>query len=273
MKTNQNKNLFISAFRDFEKLARGDDKLFVHIETIALLGSAATKEEIFGWSDLDILLIVDSDRFGNIVPLVIKSLKDIARKLFIKYGIQISIAPHTRNDLVNYVSFEYLMNYSFGRVVYTRGLNLQNFIKEILRNRKLNSNTKKRYCLYHLRHIRFNLIRKYISTNSYSSDAWTRETSRLLIDGALEASAWALNFFDIWPKTKKSILRYVDSEFGKRLDTQPLHLALKLRAKGTKNTKKDLSVFMRMGLKYLSDLLELIISEYNYPTPEEKMRQ
>lgn len=263
------KKSYFRALKEFKKIALNDKILRSEIELIALLGSAAGNEHIIGWSDLDILLLLKRDNAGNISFAAIKSLKRIGELLSKKYKLPISILPHTEDDFINYVCFEYLRHYSWGSVIYSKKENLQKFINGILRQREIKSHVRKRYCIYHLRHLRFNLLRKYISSNGHSS----KKFGKLLIDNMIEASEWGLIFFNIWPKTKKDIIKYASVKFDGHFHIKPLKRAMILRSKWQSVTDNEFKNFSSAGLKYISDLLGYMVKKYPHSTPEEYMNR
>ncbi|MFA6390970.1 MAG: hypothetical protein WCX78_04525 [Patescibacteria group bacterium] len=263
------KDPYIKALEMLRSEVSRDSDLNIYVHLIALLGSVLDEEHIPGYSDLDILLLTDCDKSGNIPFIVITKLKTIAEKTNKEFRIQISLLPHTIDDFKNYVCFEYLTHYSWGKVVYGDQILLSSFIKKVIEDRKIDEEIRQRYCVYHLRHIRFNLIRKYISLNKYQDIDWEKKFGKTLIDGMLEASEWVLNFFDIWPKSKAPLCNMMTEQFSDEFDTEIIHKALKARLNYSTLSSEDIRDFLPGGIAYICNLCEFILKKYNSPTPEE----
>lgn len=262
-------NNFKKAYKQIESMILGDSSLLKSVNLIALLGSVANKEELIGWSDLDVLVVLKSDKLGNIPMNLLEKLQKISFKVSKKYKFPISILTHTINDFEKYVSFEYLKHYSFGQCTYPNATYLKKKIKGILNRREVNINHVRAYCVYHIRHIRFNLLRKYVSLNEFNSSNCKREFVKLLIDKMIKATDLALNYKDIWPRTKQEILN--KSKTNLELDISPLVMALEISSKWLYITDKELELFESIGLRYFLDIIDLVLDDYQKSTPEERM--
>lgn len=269
---NSQKNMeskFKEAYQKILSKILGQPDLIRKVEIIALVGSVANEEESDGWSDLDILIVLKSDNMGNIPKICLDKLQQITTEVSQLYSFPISVLSHTIDDLEKYVSFEYLKHYSFGKCSYPNPTRLKEIVNSILEKRKIDNKTRQAYCVYHLRHIRFNILRKYVSLNKLSHDDRFKEFSKLLIDEVIKVTDLALNFIDLWPRTKRQILR--EAETNLNIEVCPLVKALEIR-----NNWKDISIneleqFLPTGIEYILKVTTLILNKYNEPTPEEKM--
>ena len=134
---------------------------------------------------------------------------------------------------------QYLEHYSFGKVLLPENdKSFFDYIKRILEKRNTSPKVRRRYCMYHLRHMRFNLIRKYVSLNQHNTPNLEKTFGKFLIDNILEATEWSLIYFDIWPKTKREVMSAATEKFGDKFDTLLLDKLLKIR-KNWQNTKKS----------------------------------
>lgn len=264
MKNNQ----FQKAYLEIEKSILEDIKLKADIVAIALLGSAADGEESTKWSDLDVLVILKTDNLGNINIKSLDSLRQIAESISSKYTFPISILSHTVDDFENYVSFEYLKHYSFGNCTYPSTDFLMEKINNILANRDLSEKVRRGYCAYYMRHIRFNLLRKYVSNYTTKPDS-TEEFAKLLIDKMIKVTDLALNYLDIWAKTKEEI--YQKASKNLQIDTDTLKKALVLRKDWENISQSKLDKFIPLSLKYLNDCIDTVLTDYQFSTPEERM--
>jgi len=181
-----------------------------NVINIALVGSFQTKEAIKNYSDLDILFILKSDRFGEINPEVISSLKKMAERLN-RHGIEISFLSHTVFEFRHYVDAEYLIHYSWGKVFYGSKKYFSGLFDKIIRAKNFNDKNRKRLIRYNIPHARFNLLRKYISWNDFS-ETGLRKLLKLYIDGTIEICEWILIYKKIFLKNKRDILKRFISE-------------------------------------------------------------
>jgi len=262
-------NNFKKAYREIEAKIKSDKDLLRSVDLIALLGSVADKEESDDWSDLDVLVVLKSDGLGNISLKDLGKLQRILAEVSRRYKFPISILSHTIDDFEKYVSFEYLKHYSFGFCVYPSSDYLRKIIGQILAKRKIGEVTRKAYCAYHMRHIRFNLLRKYISLNEHSSPNFRKEFTKFLIDKMIKVTDLALNYIDLWPKNKKEILDLAKKNLN--INMKPLKEALEIRSGWTEIDNEELMTLIPNGTNYLLQVINLVLKEYQVPTPEEKM--
>lgn len=262
------KNNFNKAYRETEKLIKTDDWLIKRVRVIALLGSASDKEISETWSDLDILLVIKNEPSGNIPFKVYEKTKDIVKKISSKYNFPISILPHTEDDFEKYVCFEYLIHYSMGTCTYTDSGALKRIIGKILRKRGVDEKVRRAYCVYHLRHIRFNLMRKYVLLNEEDKHV-IKEFGRLLIDKMIKVTDLVLNYHNIWAITKKEV--YSKAKNHTKLNTPVLEKALLFRESWATVTYKEIESFIPTGINYIYEAMDLVLNGYLFPTPEENM--
>lgn len=266
-------NRFTRVYNRIEKAILNNSFLVDNVEVIALLGSISDKEACLGWSDLDILVILKSDDVGNIDKRLLRELKVISEKYSAQHDFPISILSHTIDDFENYVSFEYLKHYSQGWCTYPNENKLENLIIKILGERNLNDEVVKSYCLYHLRHIRFNLLRKYISWNRFNKNHPTLSFGKLLIDKMIKSSDLLLNLNGMWPQNKKAICNAVEKRYSEHLPVYFLRKALKLRCQWANISKQCVKSFIPEGLAYIDKVMNFVFSKYKFSTPEERMSQ
>lgn len=264
--------IYRQSYQEFVSICKKDPGLLKEIEIIGLLGSAEVEEAVSSWSDLDIFLVLKSDKFGNINLLILDKLKKIAFKLSAKYPIKISLLTHTMDNLVNYVGFEYLTHYSWANVSHAKEYNFKEKIEEILKERDVSVETKKRYCLFYLRDIRFNIVRLYVSLNQYNTKHYIKEFGKLIIDKMFTVTDLSLIFFNIWAKSKKEMIKLAKRKFQTQLDVKPLEKAYHLRLKWDKIEKKEIKEFLSEGIDYIIQLTTFIIRSYSYPTTIEFLR-
>jgi 8-oxo-dGTP pyrophosphatase MutT (NUDIX family) len=164
-----------------EKINRSnllDDNLL----KFGLIGSVNDNEFSQEWSDLDFMFILKSDLLGNIKRNVIHELRKINTEISFKYpDLEISFLTHTYDDFEKYVAFDYLNHYKFTTfIIENDPVDFINYIESIIKDRNINSNIKVRYSVYHLRHFRFNLLRKVVSTSNNKS------ALKLIVDKLIE---------------------------------------------------------------------------------------
>lgn len=263
-------NKFNKAYAEIESLIKSDSSLFKEVKTIALLGSVSDGEESNEWSDLDVLLILKSNDLGTLDLNALDKLKKIISDLSKKYDFPISLLPHTVDEFENYVCFEYLKHYSDGKVTYPKSDSLKQIINEILERRNVNERERKSYCLYHLRHVRFNYLRKMASINENNSSRPNKEICMLLIDKMIKVTDLALNYFDQWPMRKNDVLAQAKETLD--ISVEPLENALSVRKRWAEVTEEESKEFIKTGTDYLIETVEYILNkEGNRSTPEENM--
>lgn len=260
---------FSKAYSNIESSIKSDKQLLPNVKIIALLGSAAVEEQSGSWSDLDVLVIMKSDRAGNIPIPFLDRLKQISCKVSEKHDFPISLLTHTEDDFSKYVCFEYLIHYSFGHCTYPDTNALKELIKRVLRQRKNSEEIRKNYFLYHLRHTRFNLIRKYVSLNGANLDQSEKDFLKLLIDKMIKVTDLSLNLQNIWPKTKKEILETAKNRLP--FDTKILEEALRIRNDWSTISGNQIKSFIPMGMGYAFSVFNTLLENNQRPTPEENM--
>lgn len=264
------KSKYREAYDTVEQAILNDKILKNNTRIVALLGSVADGEESSTWSDLDILIVLRANTLGTIDIEHHKRLRNICDKVSSQYPFEVSFLPHTEDDFEKYVCFEYLIHYSTGIATYPRKDSLRSMIFTILDARGVSEEERRSYCLYHLRHIRFNYFRKYVSTNQHNARQPSRKVCMLLIDKMLKVTDLLLNYYDKWPATKKEIVSFA-TEMN-RVDTLPLKTAFSMRKRWEGVTEEEAEGFLGEGNKYLVSVIEYLLSkENNRSTPEELM--
>jgi predicted nucleotidyltransferase len=264
------RDLFKRAYFGIEKQIKNDSELFTSIVSISLLGSAADGENVADWSDLDVLVILKTDTLGNISIGNLNRLQKIVNRASTKYDFPISILCHSLDDFHKYISFEYLKHYSFGLCTYPSSDYLERTINDILSKRDLSDKIRKAYCAYHTRHIRFNLLRKYVSAD-LSQHKTMLGFTKLLIDKMIKATDLSLNYINVWPKGKDDIYEKANRALG--IDCSVLQKGLLLRKNWNQAPQADLATFTLEGLGYIETVSNIILKDYTHPTPEEYMSQ
>jgi len=73
------KKEFQKAVEFSKRLILDDQDLIKNIELIALLGSVDDKEAVFNYSDVDLLIMPKTNKFGRVPLSIIKNLKEKAK--------------------------------------------------------------------------------------------------------------------------------------------------------------------------------------------------
>lgn len=214
-------NIFLIVFNNCINAIKKDKIIMKQIELIALLGSVRENECIFGYSDLDILIILKSNKYGTFKKNVILQLKEIIKKNSKNHQIKISFLTHTFDDFKNYVDIEYLYHYSWGEVVYSKEKSLKKEI-EFIMNSKGGFTSIKPLMIYNLRHARFNILREYISLNSYNTSNYFKNFGWKIIDKIFEISDWVLIYDEIWSKNKQEIVFNIKKLYSNKLNINTL---------------------------------------------------
>lgn len=255
-------NNFTKALILSVSLCLKDKDIFDHIEYIALLGSVSEKEEIENYSDLDILFIIKSDCYGKIDRNILGKLKKAHAKVSRKYKIQISFLTHTKFEFQNYVDFEYLYHYSLGKVYYGDAEKFKNIFKEIIKNRWSSSTRRKNLIFYNVIHARFNLFRKFVSTNEYNDKNHYKFLLKLFIDKILEIADWCLIYNNLFEENKISIIKAFQDRFPKIRHGQVLDIAYKYRKKwnslNNEKDKKKIIYFLKIAMIFVDECSEHI---------------
>jgi len=241
-----------------------DDKdIEGEILKLGIVGSVNDEESVKGWSDLDFLFVIKSDDNGNINTDTLLKLRKINNKLSFKYpDIEISFLTHTYDDFQKYVSFEYLENYkyaSFG--IENDDINFVEYIEDIVNGRALTSEIRKRYSIYHLRHYRFNLIRKVVSGSN------NKIALKMITDKLIETMLLYGIYFDANVKGKDNRKNQLSKL---SIDKEIIEIyteALELRNKW-ESVESDEEVIK----KWLNNFVKIenfLLKENGYDTPEE----
>ncbi|MBI2065533.1 MAG: nucleotidyltransferase domain-containing protein [Candidatus Zambryskibacteria bacterium] len=230
---------------------------------VSLLGSFQTGEAINSYSDLDILLILKSDKFGVVKNPILYRLKDLSKNISKKYNIEISLLTHTIFDFEQYVDFNYLIHYSWGDVLFGSKASYQKLFTNII-NKKYSAKFRKDLMYYNLVHARFNLIRQYVSWNKFNKANYEIVILKLIIDKIIEICDWALVYKNIFKKTKKEVL----DEFNKKYDLEKYgHIpeqAYSIRSNWNPNdlNKKEINVFIDESILFVQELVKIIYRDY-----------
>jgi len=261
--------IFSLAIKDSLNFLLADKILYDHISYIGLIGSLNSDEDILGWSDVDFLMIINSDNDGNLTIDVLSRLKEIHKKVKSKYPfVKFSFLPHTIYDLKNYVCFEYLINYSYARCLFSKTNKeyLTTTIQEILKSRNLTGEVMKRYSLYHLRHLRFNLVRKYVSW-----DEDIKALGKLIIDNLIESTIFINAFNGNIEKSKIKSIETAGNIILNKKFIKVLNDSYKLRSKWDRIDDETILKYIPLALESLELLLIKMNSLYPYQTAEELM--
>lgn len=182
--------IIMSICEQVTKKIRDNNILFNNLLKFGLIGSTNDKEFSSEWSDLDFMFILKGDEYGNIDRSVLSELRKINSEISFKYPhIEISFLPHTYNDFEKYVAFEYLNHYKFsGFIIENDSVDFASYIEKVVDDRKISTDTKIRYSVYHLRHFRFNLLRKVVSTPN------DKKALKLILDKLIETMILHLTY-------------------------------------------------------------------------------
>jgi len=261
--------VFSSAIKDSLDSILANKILFDRIFFIGLIGSLNSNEDVLSWSDVDILMIIDSDKDGNLSLEVLTRLREVHEKVQQKYPhMKISFLPHTIYDLDNYVCFEYLINYSYASCLFTKTSSeyLKQLIQKILRGRKLSAEVMKRYSLYHLRHLRFNLIRRYVCWNED-----IKGLGKLVIDNLIEATIFINAFNGNVEKSKIKSIETASKVIRDKKILRVLNESYELRSKWDNIDDETILKYIPLALECLKLLLIKMNSLYPHQTAEELM--
>ncbi len=191
----------------------GNKRLRARIKYIAVLGSYRECEVIENYSDLDILCIVKSDKYGVIKSVDIELLKKVASQASADFNIKISLLAHTEFDFTEYVDFNYLIHYSWGEVVCGDQKQFASLFKSILDNKNVTKESRRALMYYNIIHARFNLIRKYVSFNQNNTLDYRKDITKLFIDNILEICGWRLVYDDVFLDKKLKIVSIFQKKY------------------------------------------------------------
>lgn len=216
------------------------------------------------WSDVDFIFILKSNRFGNIRRSLLLKLRKINSEISLKYpAADISFLTHTYNDLEKYVSFEYLNHYKFSKFfIQNDSVNFASYIKKIVKNRKINAEIKQRYAVYHLRHFRFNLIRKVVSTPD------NKKALKLILDKLIEVMILYLSYNSLSIKGKLSRLKKIKEINTESKAVSIFEKSLNMR-ENWRNINNVNNKEIGAWLNNFEYVLNIILKHNLYSVPEE----
>ncbi len=204
------KSVYNSALKDIIKILRAKPELLDDCRFVALLGSVREGEHILAYSDLDILFILKSNSSGSLNPKILLALQKICGVLSKKYPIKISFLTHTEKEFKEYVDYEYLVHYSWGKVLFGDGKLYSGFFQRHLHLKKPVKRELLRQMYNAILHARFNLIRRYVSLNIFNTKRYKRELLKLFIDNLIEIADWRLIAEGIWSTSKRQIMKEIE---------------------------------------------------------------
>lgn len=242
-----------------ENRAIKDELLF-----ISLLGSSQTDEAVEGYSDLDILLILKSDKSGAVKESALLELKRLSEEVSSDGNIEVSLLTHTIFDFEEYVDFNYLIHYSWGKVLFGSDEEHKELFDTIIK-RKYSEKNRKELTYYNLIHARFNLIRQYVSWNKFNKEKYTQVILKLIIDKIIEICEWALVYKGIFKKTKKEVLEDFNNNFRIEKYSHIPNQAFEIRANWNSYnfTEKELYKFIDESMLFLQELVFIIYEEHS----------
>ncbi|MDD5318380.1 MAG: hypothetical protein PHF79_00965 [Candidatus Pacebacteria bacterium] len=229
----------------------------------SVLGSTVSNEEVEGYSDLDILLVLESDRSGVISNKILRELKKISEEYSHKYSVEISLLTHTVFDFEKYVDFNYLIHYSWGKVLYGKKSKYMELFKKII-GKKYSNKVRKELIYYNLIHARFNLIRQYVSWNKFNKVDYKKKILKLLIDKIIEICDWALVYRDIFEKNKRGTVKNFNSSFSKNNYSHIPKQALSIRSAWMMYDfeSKEAKIFIDESILFIQEVIKVIQKEH-----------
>jgi len=228
-----------------------------------LLGSTQTNEAVEGYSDLDILLILKSNKSGAIRPSTTHELKRISKGISQNSGQDISLLTHTIFDFEEYVDFNYLLHYSWGKVLFGSPKAYKELFKKII-EKKYSDKARKDLMYYNLIHARFNLLRQYVSWNEFNKVSYIKSILRLVIDKVIEVCDWALAYRGEYAKTKKEVVEKFNKNFKLKKFGHVPQQTLLVRAEWNNHTfkAKEFSTYLKDAVGFIQELVEIIWKEH-----------
>lgn len=230
---------------------------------VALLGSTQTDEAVEGYSDLDVLFILKSDKSGGVNVNILRQLQIISEKLSRDNKVEISLLTHTVFDFEEYVDFEYLTHYSWGKVVFGSKEAYVGLFLPIIK-RKLSEKRRRNLIYYNLIHARFNFIRRYVSWNRFNKSEYTKAILKLTIDTVIEMCDWALIYRGIFNRTKLGIINGFANEFRLSVHQDIPSMAYEVRKNWLANkfTESELHNFIDEAVLFIQELVRIIHEEH-----------
>jgi len=259
----------LQKYEEIIKKIKNSD-FYNEVVKIGLLGSTNDDEAIKGWSDLDILFILKSDKFGNIDPKTIIKIRNFNKKINYLYpNLNISFLTHTYDDLKKYVSYSYLETYRFATFTIEKdNIIFSDFLSDIIKSRGINKNIKKRYAVYYLRHLRFNLLRKIASEDLFDN----KKVLKRIIDKVVEIITILSSYYDIRVQGKINTFKELQSYIISSDIVNILSQALDIRFNWDKQCKisdEELLVW----IQNLNRIESFILKDNTQSTPEELMNK
>lgn len=250
-------------FYEVVGLSKNNKIINPHIKYIVLLGSVLRNEAVENYSDLDILFIIDSNKSGTMPLKVLKELKKMGNEASRRNNIELSLLPHTIFDLKEYVDFNYLIHYSWGKVVYGNKNNFKKLFKDIIIE-KYSNQKRKDLIYYNLIHARFNLLRKYISWNKNNKQNYKQFIIKLFINNIIEICDWALVYRNIFRKSKKDMVSSFMKEYSKLKYKNVAKNAIEIRFKWNRQSlsEKKLNEFLKESILLIEEIIKTTYEDY-----------
>jgi len=237
-----------------------------NIKAIVLLGSVLDKEAVLKYSDIDILVLLESpDGPGSIDYNDLRKIREIVKTLSKKYEVKISILTHTLDDFRNYLDIEFLKHYSQGKVLYRKkDFKFRDFVEHQIEARGgISELTIKPLIIYNLREMRFQIARKFASLNIFNTSGYIRTYGREFIDRVFETADWCLIYKGIWCKKKKEITEKIVANYGKSINTRPMLKAYSIRKDWNYISDEELQAYIEgEGVKFIFDLIKVVLEDY-----------
>lgn len=259
---NKSDNIF-DIYSDIIDEFRRNNVIISGIYKVGLLGSFNDNEFSKKWSDLDILLILKSDELGNIDRNVLTELRKINLFFSNKYkDLEISFLTHTYNDFEKYVAYAYMDHYKYANFdIENDDIDFVSYVDNLLNSRNLSMNIKKRYSVYHLRHFRFNLIRKVVSEKT------PKKAVKMIVDKIIECMIIYLTYNNMTIQGKENRLKVLKRIIKDKNIIEIFQKALLIRSKWCESEFVDEDI--DIWLKNFKEIEIYILRDNLYSTPEE----
>lgn len=260
----------IEAFQEIKSLILSNSVLTDAITDIGLLGSINDGEGVPSWSDLDILVMLESDEIGNFDQNLIHELRQTHNTVASKFpDFEISLLPHTMYDFEKYVAYEYLKNYQFATIYYSIcNESFRDRIEKILNNRRVSLEIQKRYAIYRLRHIRFNLIRAVASWNKSDKSA-----AKLVLDRLIQTGIYITGFHGKYAQGKKDRLEMIRDLVDNQDVISIYDWATNMRLRWPAITEEESNEIVKKGIDALYAIERFMMTKYPEEVPEEYMNK
>ena len=258
----------IEAFNFIKDRVMNDAILVDNLIDIGTLGSVNDNEGVKDWSDLDILLVLRSDEFGNIGIEIINKLREIHNECVTTYSdLDVSLLPHTMYDFEKYVAYEYLRNYQFATIYSSKeSVSFRDRLQKIIDDRNVSLEVQKRYAIYRARHLRFNLIR---AIASWSGD--DKPMAKLVIDRLIQSGIYITGFYGEYAQGKVDRLNMIKRLIDNQEIIDIFERATELRFKWSEINESECDDIIKNGLSDLYKVENFLISKYPAAVPEEYM--